>query len=93
VLMVSALRQQGTAELVAAIDAHWRWLAEADRLSSLRRAQAIRWLTESMRERFGRDGLMRAGEIAIGSAESPFAALARLTKSLRAQSVAAPIRE
>lgn len=93
VLMVSAFRQQGTAELVAAIDAHWRWLAEADRLSSLRRAQAIRWLTESMRERFGRDGLMRAGEIAIGSGESPFGALARLTKSLRAQPVAAPTRE
>lgn len=93
VLMVSALRQEGTAELVAAIDAHWRWLAEADRLSSLRRTQAVRWLTECVRERFGRDGLTRAGEIAIGSEESPFGAMARLTKSLRAQSVAAPTRK
>jgi LAO/AO transport system kinase len=92
VLMVSALRQEGTTDLVAAIDAHWRWLTEADRLSSLRRAQAARWLTESVRERFGRDGLMRAGEIAIGSGESPFGAMARLTKSLRPQSVAAPTR-
>ncbi|HEV2546328.1 MAG TPA: methylmalonyl Co-A mutase-associated GTPase MeaB [Stellaceae bacterium] len=93
VLMVSALRQEGTADLLAAIDAHWRWLAEADRLSSLRRAQAARWLTESVRERFGRAGLMRAGEITIASGESPFGAMERLTKSLRAQSVAAPIRE
>jgi LAO/AO transport system kinase len=88
VLMVSALRQEGIADLVAALDAHWRWLAEADRLSSLRRAQAVRWLTESVRERFGRDGLLRAGEIAIGSGESPFAAMARMAKSLRGESAA-----
>ena len=89
VLMVSALRQEGIADLVAALDAHWRWLAEADRLSSLRRAQAVRWLTESVRERFGRDGLLRAGEIAIGPGESPFGAMARMAKSLRGESAAA----
>ncbi len=83
VLMVSALRQEGTADLVTAIDAHWRWLADADRLRSLREAQAARWLRESVREHFGRDGLMRAGQIVIDSGESPFGAMARLTKSLR----------
>jgi GTPase len=83
VIKVSALRHEGTADLLAAIEAHWRWLAEGDRLSSLRRAQAARWLTDSVRERFGRDGLMRAGEIAIGSGESPFEAMARLAKSFR----------
>jgi LAO/AO transport system kinase len=92
VLMISALRQEGTADLIAAIDAHWRWLAGASRLSSLRQAQAARWLTESVRERFGRDGLERAGKIAMGPGESPFGAMARLTKSLRAQSDAAPTR-
>jgi LAO/AO transport system kinase len=92
VLMVSALRQEGTPELMDAMDAHWRWLREAGRLTTLRHEQALRWLVDSVRERFGREGLARAGEITIGPKESPFGAMARLASALRVQNVSLPMR-
>ena len=85
VLMVSALRQEGMPELIDTMGAHWRWLMEGDRLTAQRHAQAARWVVDSVRERFGREGLTRAGEIAIGPQESPFRVMARVTKELRAE--------
>jgi LAO/AO transport system kinase len=92
VLLVSALRQEGTPALIDAIGAHWRWLMEASRVTALRQEQAARWLADSVRERFGREGLARAGEIAIGPTESPFGAMSRVARVLRAQNVSSPMR-
>ena len=81
VLLLSALRRDGIAELAAAIDSHWRSLG--GRLGAARQAQARHWLVEGLREAFGRDGLRRSGEPALAPGESPFRALARLGASLR----------
>jgi len=83
VLTLSALRQLGIEALAAAVAAHWRWLAEGDRLATARAAQAAQWLVDDLREALGRDGLRRAGPPALVPGESPFRALARIAAGLR----------
>ncbi len=83
VLLLSALRRHGVDALAEAIAAHWRWLGEDGRLAAARRAQAAHWLTEGVREAFGREGLKRAGALAPAGGESPFRAAARLAATLR----------
>jgi LAO/AO transport system kinase len=83
VLTLSAARREGVDALAAAIADHWRWLGEGDRRAQARAAQALHWLVEGVREAFGRDGLARAGEIALAPSASPFRAIAHLAKRLR----------
>jgi LAO/AO transport system kinase len=83
VLTLSALRREGVDELAQSIDTHWRWLGDGDRLAGARRAQAVHWLVEGVREAFGREGLSRAGALTLASGESPFRAAARLAATLR----------
>ncbi|WP_096704278.1 methylmalonyl Co-A mutase-associated GTPase MeaB [Magnetospirillum sp. 15-1] len=82
VLMVSSARREGMDSLVAAIDAHAGWLGEGGRLAAARHAQAEAWLEEAVRERFGREGVRRAGDLSLRMGASPFARLAELSVRL-----------
>ena len=83
VLSLAALKGEGIEPLIAAIDRRWAWLQEEGRLGRQRRAQARRWVLDSIRQRFGREGLKRAGEVALPEGGSPFARLADLSRMLQ----------
>jgi LAO/AO transport system kinase len=82
VLSLSASRGEGVDRLAAALDRRWAWLAEGGRLSGQRGAQARHWLVDGLRQRFGREGLKRAGQVALAEGESPFARLAEISQRL-----------
>ncbi len=83
VLMVSAAAATGLDDLFAAIDRHHRHLAEGGRLAASRDAQARAWLEDAVRERFGREGMKRAGRLDLTPGASPFRRLAQVVESLR----------
>lgn len=86
VLLVSAQQTagpHGVAQLVAALDQHRAFLAAEDRLTAQRHAQAEAWLHEAIRERFGREGLRRAGALTLRAGESPFTRLHQVIARLR----------
>jgi LAO/AO transport system kinase len=76
VLLVAAARREGLAGLVEALDGHRAWLAADGRLGARRHAQAQFWLADAIRQRFGRDGLKRAGRLTLAPGEAPFGRLA-----------------
>lgn len=82
VLTVAAARGAGIAALINALSQHWTWLAAEDRLKQRREAQAGEWLVEAIRERFGRDGLRRAGPELRDGEGSPFRRLVALAQLL-----------
>jgi LAO/AO transport system kinase len=83
VVMVSAANGAGMADLVAKLDEHWAWLGVDDRLTLGRQMQEEAWFTEAVRERFGREGLRRAGpDLGVGAGGSPFRRLAALGRVL-----------
>lgn len=84
VLLVSSARRQGIGELVAAIDAHGDFLAHDGRLAAMRQAQAQQWLVEAVRERWGREGVARAGDLTLAPGQSPFRRLAQFNERLNA---------
>ena len=83
-LMLSVRDDAAVESLIASLDSHARYLAEADRLRRARQAQAQTWLHEALRERFGQEGLKRAGAVSLAPAESPFRRLAQLSQALTA---------
>ncbi len=82
VLKVSASRDVGLDELLATVEAHARHLDAEGRRDRGRQAQAESWLVAFVRERFGRDGLLRAGSLHLAPGESPFARLAEIAARL-----------
>lgn len=82
VLMVSSMRRDGVEGLVEAIDRHAGFLGDRGRLGQARLRQAESWLTEAVRERFGREGLRRAGPLSLHPGESPFRRLAEVSAQL-----------
>lgn len=82
VLSVAALHGRGLEDLASALDAHRVFLEAEGRLGRRRHAQAEAWLAAAVRERFGRDGLERAGPLTLESGASPFAKLAAVGKTL-----------
>lgn len=82
VLLVSSQCAQGVDELVAAIDGHGAFQAKGGQLAAARQRQAEQWLVEAVRERFGREGVRRAGDLALGADESPFHRLAEVAGRL-----------
>jgi LAO/AO transport system kinase len=72
VLIVSALKGDGLAELVIALERHRALLAETGRLQPKRGEQAEAWLAAALRERFGSAGAERAHERKAEHAVSPF---------------------
>jgi len=84
VLAVSAQNRAGLDALLQALDRHGAYLNDQDRLAAVRHAQAEAWLANAVRERFGREGLKRAGRLALAREESPFAGLAKVAAELPA---------
>jgi LAO/AO transport system kinase len=82
VLSLSASRGEGVDRLAATLHRRWAWLADAGRLARQRQAQSRHWLVDGIRQRFGRDGLKRAGEVSLADGESPFARLAEISARL-----------
>ena len=80
VLAVSAAKGEGLSELLVAIDRHRAFLTPG--LADTRRRQAESWLLEGVRERFGREGVRRAGRLALEPGRSPFRALAAIAARL-----------
>ncbi len=78
VLALSAQRREGVTALVEALAERARFLAGEGRLARLRHAQAEDWLADAVRERFGREGLKRAGRLTVSPGESPFGRLAQV---------------
>lgn len=82
VLMVSSQQAQGMDELVGTLDRHLDYLKADGRLAQLRQSQAGQWLLEAVRERFGREGVRRAGDLTLTAGESPFRRLAEVARRL-----------
>jgi LAO/AO transport system kinase len=82
VLSISALRDRGLEDLMAALAAHREFLLAGGQLERKRHRQAESWLVDSLRERFGRDGLKRAGNLRLAEGESPFHKLAEIARGL-----------
>lgn len=82
VLLVSSQQAQGMDELIGTLDAHAAYLAGDGRLALARRAQAGQWLVEAVRERFGREGIRRAGDLTLRAGETPFRRLAEVAGRL-----------
>ena len=82
VLLVSSVRRDGIDQLVAAIDSHATHLRQEGRLARARHAQAQLWLEEAVRERWGREGVRRAGDLTLPEETSPFARLLQLRDQL-----------
>lgn len=82
VLLVSSVRREGMDLLVDAIDQHAAHLGQNDRLARARHAQAEQWLEEAVRERWGREGVRRAGNLDLDAGVSPFERLAQLREKL-----------
>ncbi len=83
-LAVSARDRSGLDALMAALERHRTHLAEDGRLVALRHAQAEAWLEDAVRERFGREGLKRAGTLSLSPGESPFRRLVKIARDLGA---------
>lgn len=81
VLLVSSQRGEGVDQVIDTIDRHAAHLGP--QRASVRQAQAEDWLAEFVRERFGREGLKRAGTLTLAAGSSPFSALAEVAGRLR----------
>lgn len=83
VMLVSAADGEGIGDLIAAVDGHYAWLQKQGRLSAVRETQGNFWLEETIREKFGQEGLKRA-KSRIGSAVglSPFSRQTALLAAL-----------
>jgi LAO/AO transport system kinase len=81
---VSAVKGEGVEALIEAADSHMRWLSQQNRLADKRHAQAQEWLVDGVRQRFGREGLKRAGPLELKPGQSPFGALAEVSRKLLA---------
>jgi len=84
ILSVSSRNKQGIGELAAAVDAHGHWMTESGELERHRKARDEAWLTAVVQERYGAEGLRRAGSLKLGPGDSPFQRLADVLMSLAA---------
>jgi len=86
VLLVSASTGAGMDRLAEVLAARRAWLGEGGRLERARRLQDRHWLRETLRDRFGREGLSGIGaEIDRDRAGSPFLREAALAAGLSAR--------
>ena len=70
-LAVSSRSATGIDGLVAALEAHREHLAGDRRLAVARHRQSEGWIAQSLRDRFGRDGLARLDRLGLDLALSP----------------------
>lgn len=82
VLAVSSRTATGIDGLIAGLEAHREHLARDGRLSVARHRQAESWVVQSLRDRFGRDGIARLGrlgkDLALAPGAQPFQRLREL---------------
>ncbi|MBM3646552.1 MAG: methylmalonyl Co-A mutase-associated GTPase MeaB [Alphaproteobacteria bacterium] len=87
-LAVSSRTGAGLEALTAALDQHCAHLAANGRLAVVRHRQSEGWVVESLRERFGREGIARLGrlgfDLALTPGTQPFQRLGELAKALEA---------
>jgi LAO/AO transport system kinase len=93
VQLLSGQEDQGIDALIETLAEHAGFLAADGRLEQRRGAQAEAWLSEALREEFGRHGLVRAKGwregLATPPGQSPFRHLRALARRLRADTGAA----
>ena len=86
VLAVSARNGAGIDGLTQALEVHRRYLAAEGRLAIARHRQSEGWIVESLRERFGREGIARLGrlgfDLTLPPGGQPFERLRELGKVL-----------
>ncbi len=70
-LAVSSRSGAGMDGLVAALEAHREHLAGDGRLAVARHRQGEGWVVQSLRDRFGRDGIARLGRLGLDLALAP----------------------
>ena len=78
VLALSAQRREGVSALLEALAARARHLDEAGRLEEHRHRQAETWLVDTVRDRYGREGLKRVGRLELPPGEPPFGRLSAI---------------
>jgi LAO/AO transport system kinase len=87
-LAVSSRSGAGMDGLMAALEAHRAHMAADGRLVVARHRQSEGWVVESLRDRFGRDGIARLGrlgfDLALAPGEQPFQRLRELGAALEA---------
>jgi LAO/AO transport system kinase len=87
-LAVSSRSGAGMAGLMAALDAHHAHMMAEGRLVVARHRQSEGWVVESLRDRFGRDGIARLGrlgfDLALAPGAQPFQRLRELGAALEA---------
>lgn len=71
VLAVSARSAAGMDRLMEALEAHREFLTAAGRLAVARHHQSEGWIAQSLRDRFGRDGLVRLDRLGLDLALAP----------------------
>jgi LAO/AO transport system kinase len=84
-LVVSARSGAGMTGLMAALEAHRAHLGEAGRLVAMRHRQAEGWIADTLRERYGKQGLARLARLGLDAALAdgqPFARLRELAAAL-----------
>lgn len=82
VLALSALRREGIPELLDHLDRRTAYLGANGRLARRRHRQAELWLTDAVRDRFGRHGLSHAGSLSLPPGTPPFGRLAEVIGAL-----------
>ncbi|MPZ35146.1 MAG: methylmalonyl Co-A mutase-associated GTPase MeaB [Rhodospirillales bacterium] len=70
-LAVSSRSGTGVDDLMAALEAHRSHLAADNRLAVARHRQSEGWVVESLRERFGREGIARLGRLGFDLSLKP----------------------
>lgn len=84
VLVLSALREQGTGELIDAVDRHWKHLNHGHTLGQQRQDQAEAWLKDRIQTEYGASGIRRlSGNLLLAVDESPFQKETELTADLK----------
>jgi LAO/AO transport system kinase len=81
VILASAATGAGVGELHQALADHRGWAESSGALSRRRDAQQQAWIDESIRARFGSEGLAGAGDIAV-TGEGPFATELAIAREL-----------
>ena len=71
VLAVSSRSSVGMDRLMEALEAHREFLMAEGRLAVARHHQSEGWIAQSLRDRFGRDGLVRLGRLGLDLALAP----------------------
>ncbi len=87
-LAVSSRSSVGMTALLDALDSHRAYMAEDGRLVVARHRQSEGWVVESLRDRFGRDGIARLSrlgfDLALAPGGQPFQRLRELGAALEA---------